>query len=497
MTEAPTSGQAHGLWKALGRTLREDRLLQAVFALFAGTVVIYLLPILGDDRLAVLSRRQLPLLFLTLTVLALGRDLRRLIYPHERAFWIDLTIAFGCWWAVALLLQLWPDVDKPGWVEIVSEIGYGGLYIAMILAIDREPHRRDRWRPTGLERALAWPTATVFVGGLVVYFVLVPLWTDPEEYASTTSMLLYLVLDLYLTTKLVVLAVRCRTRRWRLLYGLLAVTLVSMSIFDLAEGLTYYADVTWTWTTWGFLWNLPFVLLTTAARLRHHRMPPASSLAPSAPMLESLGFPGPSGRTLVSGLAFALLHFTIYSLGIFGPESETAREAVVCLWLALLGSIALVQHWLLENKARRLWLERTRAEELARRSEQDLALVRERQSFARRLRSAEDRFAKLFQASTAAMAVVTTADGVVADVNASFERWTGQDRDDLVARPAAEVGIWDEAFRDEPGDLAAAASEWRTTLRAASGEPTRVRFAVEPIELDRASCRLLIGPQTG
>src|ERR687885_698355 len=58
------------------------------------------------------------------------------------------------------------------------------------------------------------------------------------------------------------------------------------------------------------------------------------------------------------------------------------------------------------------------------------------------LRQSEDRFAKIFQTSPAAISMSTLAEGRIFDVNACFLDLTGYRRDELVGRTTVELGLW-------------------------------------------------------
>jgi PAS domain S-box-containing protein len=58
------------------------------------------------------------------------------------------------------------------------------------------------------------------------------------------------------------------------------------------------------------------------------------------------------------------------------------------------------------------------------------------------LRRSEERLAKLFRSSPAAIALVRLGDGVLLDVNQSYERMFGWRRDEVIGQTAEALGVW-------------------------------------------------------
>ena len=67
--------------------------------------------------------------------------------------------------------------------------------------------------------------------------------------------------------------------------------------------------------------------------------------------------------------------------------------------------------------------------------------ITEREKADERLRASEEKFAKAFAANPAAVAI-ERLDGLVLDVNGAWEEMHGYSREEVVGRPAGELGIW-------------------------------------------------------
>ncbi|MEM7355464.1 MAG: PAS domain S-box protein [Acidobacteriota bacterium] len=455
-------------------------------AAFVLSLLVYLLPWTSAAQRLFYSQALGPFLFSALTVAALARGLTRL-QAEERRFWTDVLAAFAAWMMVYFLYLFFPTGERPMALGWVVEMLYLASYVALILAVERHPHRVHRWRPMGLERALAVPAVLAFTLALIAYFVLVPAYVGVSGGKDwSPSYILYLCLDAYLATRFLALARSAGSLRWRQLYLILGLTEAVFFLCDLVE-LRFYAQGGRPWGTASDLFfYLPYLLLVTS-RLRHARF---STDATSSTVEErpEIHFTRPSGRTMIHALAFPLLHYACYRLGIFTDETQRAHETLVFAAVVLLGSVALVQHRLLERKARELWLDRERVETSLRGSEQDLRLMIERYHAERKVQMSEEKFAKALRVSRDIMAISSLTDGRIVDINDSFERLTGFSREEVLGHTAMELGLWGKpqerprmveqleaegAVRDLPGSFC-----------TKSGEVRRCTFSAERLSID-------------
>ena len=427
---------------AVRGTLRSDRWTQMVLAAFAVTVALYLLPILSDAQRALLTRAVGPLTFLGLIVAALLSGLGRLP-ADERRFWQDVAAAFVALLAAAALYLIYPRVEKPLALDLTVEALYAAYYAALVLAAERQPHRTYRWRPTGLERNLAWPAVLAFVVALFGYFTVIPiLGGSPEPRRWASSYALYLALDVYLTVRFLWLSRSARTMRWRTLYLILGLTTCAVFLTDLLE-LSLYLESPMMWgADLDIVYYLPYLAIILA-RCRHFPFggENASALAEERPETH---YTRPSGRTMVHALGFPLLHLGGYRFGLFDPSFRSGREVLVLGAVLVLGSIAVIQHRVLEKKARELWRDREAVEATLRRNEKDLRVMVERYHTDQRLRLSEEKLAKAFRASPDAMMITSLLDGLIKEVNDSFEQSTGYCREDVLGRSVGEFRLWDD-----------------------------------------------------
>jgi PAS domain S-box-containing protein len=480
-----------GGWRPAWSTLKSDGLVRAALAVFAATLPLYLLPVLSAAAKARLSWVYVPLVFLLLVIAALRKDLGQIHPSGERRFWDDLTLAFGSWTAVCAI-RLWRPDGEPSFHQALAEDCLRILcYLALVHAVERRVHRRSDWRPVGLERTLTLPGVAVFALGLLAYFVLIPALGNRREYESgLPSIYLFLCLDLYLTFHLVYLSRVARTERWRAIYSLLALTTGMILIADVLEGLRKSA--LWDWgVAWDPLWNLPFLTVVLAARLRHHRFRERSLSGSSlGPVEGALSGPGP--RTVTAALAFPLFHFAGYRFDLLDEVSRPDRETLLLWWLVLLGSIALVQHRLLDRKVRAIWRQRQRFEASLQDQQEDLRVMVERRHAEEKLRLSGRRFSSAFRSSPDPMAISALADGRLIAVNDLFVELFGHRRDELLGRTSTEVGLWrrprdrERMIRllDDEGSV----RDLEVSFRKRSGGTVAALLAAEPLHLAGGPC---------
>lgn len=112
------------------------------------------------------------------------------------------------------------------------------------------------------------------------------------------------------------------------------------------------------------------------------------------------------------------------------------------------------------------------------------------------LRQSEQRFATAFHASPVAIAISTLAEGRLMDVNASFLHLTGYQREEVVGRTSAELGMWAEAADAE--SIARVLRERRSVrdaeylLRRKSGEVRQGLISAELVSLGEETVVLLL-----
>jgi PAS domain S-box-containing protein len=137
--------------------------------------------------------------------------------------------------------------------------------------------------------------------------------------------------------------------------------------------------------------------------------------------------------------------------------------------------------------------ERKQAEEEVIRLNAELeTLVAERTE---QLRQSEEKFAKAFEVSPAAISIATQPDGIWIDVNEAHVQMTGYSRDELIGHNAAELGLVTVGARARIVDALLTHGTVRDVeiqMRRRTGELVDVLLSVESIELNGQMCSLSI-----
>ncbi|MEO8434830.1 MAG: PAS domain S-box protein [Pyrinomonadaceae bacterium] len=113
------------------------------------------------------------------------------------------------------------------------------------------------------------------------------------------------------------------------------------------------------------------------------------------------------------------------------------------------------------------------------------------------LRESEERFSKAFHSSPAALSIALLDGGTLLEVNDSFLRETGYERDEVIGRTTCDIGLWaDPEFRRTMTGLLreqGRAADLEFKYRRKSGEIRDGLLSVDLIELSGNPCVLGIG----
>jgi PAS domain-containing protein len=358
---------------------------------------------------------------------------------EETLFWRYFSLAFGFW-----LLSRTVEIigSSPASIELnlLIESLLGGHYIYLVLALERKPHHPER-RREGLEGTLISPTAAVFVVGLFLYFVLIPL-SLATSVTYEASFYFYFTLDGYLLLRLLYLRSQARYHlRWRLLYSLMAAgtTLTLLGDFDSLHQNLNPGQPFLPGPLPLILWILPFFPFLLLARLRHaQRLPKAQDFKITASPPHSTT----SLRTLLAALAFPLIHILGDTSGLLDPRSVALREGVVLIWLVLLGGLALGQHRLANRRAQDLAQRKALTAAALAKNQTSLHLLHERKQAEQQLHAVELRCATIFRASPSGLLICDLADGRIREVNQNFERISERPREALLQQTIPGLNLW-------------------------------------------------------
>jgi PAS domain S-box-containing protein len=242
-------------------------------------------------------------------------------------------------------------------------------------------------------------------------------------------------------------------------------------------------------------WLVPHVLAVVSTRLRHLPLTPQAAVHRTAPY-ENARLPAASSRTLVFALSFPTVHLLFHQLELLDAAHKPVRTALAFGWMLLLGLVALAQTRLLDRRATEIWGERKRFEAQLSSSEDDLRVILERRRAERSLKVAEDRFERIFRICPDAVAITTEEDGRIVDANPGFERATGFEREELLGRTFAEIGIGTypggrEALLRQL-DKRGVAIELEVNFRQSSGQVRIARLLLDRVTIGGQRCLITL-----
>lgn len=443
--------------------------------------------------------------FCLLLLRALGRVPDRVVRrTDDPVVWRDLTFSIIFWMTAEILVWLTEPLDsKYGFsapvllltAQVLRTLSYVGLY----LAVERQPHRRHRWRPIELERQLLLPTVWLVAFGLILYFWGIPFFFGPENKGeSLSSSAPCGILGGYLLIRLVYLIRVTESPRWRPIYWGLALSLVSRVASDLLSPAAR-AEGPWLGCAMLSVWSL---MLVADARQRAFKLDP---VVPHGRFRVEENLPGPLGQTMIFLLLFPLAHYMTRILGWLDPALGAQREELICLLLVALGAGAFYQHHVFFGAMVKLRDEYALTERRLRRVELDIRA----QSRSKKERSLANvssmSLARAFDACTDAIAVASTGEARLLDVNDAFLTLFGFFRHEVLGHTLPELGVWSDpkSFQElaslardgEPRDSEPRDGKqhcFEAGIRRKSGRPGQGLFFIDSIEIDEQPYLLVV-----
>lgn len=326
--------------RAIQQSLRNDPAWRWFLPAFVVLQIPYLLPVLPSPLQDDYVHSYGSILMLTAVLQLLAGGIGHIEGRSERRFWRYWAAGYGFWW-INSILNLALPANRGGLAsELLVDFFYGCDYFLLVLAVFTAPHGPQP--PTGIPRQVRILGAATLILGLVTYLIVIPLQVHPESYRTwIPSYSLYITMDLALSLALLRLTLSARSVQWRTVYGLLALTSLSLCACDLLEVLISLGRVDLgEGHLMEALWNLPLLVVVLAGRLsrpQYVTFPTAEEARPESRQPSPL---------LLSALIFPLLHILGYRGGLLGaPETiQSLREQWVLVCLLVLGALATLEH---------------------------------------------------------------------------------------------------------------------------------------------------------
>jgi len=471
--------------------LARDPIAVSAALVFAVLVAVYAVPLVGDSTLERLTNRYGSFLFQGIALAALIWGSRRLVSTAERWLWWWLAAAVSVY-AASRLLWLAVGTDTSSGIALMVDVLYSAGYLLLIAGLERAPHRKvDDFQ--GLAPSYNVTAAFVFAAALVSYFIVVPFFLGRQTYESMVpSMLLFLTFDVIIVVRMAQFAVEARSNRWRWLYGGLLVAGLAWLGGDLLETLSWaglrgadgrrIADL---------IFFVPYAAIAITARVRDL---PLSEVEERPYSEETVRLP--REQLVLFVLLYPSIHLAGYRFLGFDPAIRPPRDALVLMFLAVLGSLALGQYRQLAKGASWLAAEATRRGEVLEEREKLIRALTEGQEAQKARRVSEENFERIFRSSPDSMLITTMAEGRYIEVNEGFEHTTGYSRDEVLGLTTIEtetwMSDWDRTVFVEALQRDGKVRNMEFELRRRSGKRLVALLSAEPMKVDGQPCILTV-----
>ena len=419
----------------MARALLRDSGFQGLTAALAVISIPYLVPVFEP---AVMTRYSaaVDLGSAALLVGLLLFKVNQLESEVERAFWRLTAVAYGCWLLSEAVTWLVPNNHRSLTWHLSIDAAYLLLFLLSLVAAEMKPDGRRRVGAGSISRWLESLGLAVTFLTFILYFLVLPSHLDPQDFSSgAASLTLYAVFDLAVALRYGQLAWRTDSRRWCILYGLIA---ASMSCWSMLHSLTALERSGWIETeslgdAVNLLWHLPVLTLGAAARLRHHDLPEGRGPKRQRSM-EWFGGLFRVGSPLVwCAFLLPLTHGFLSATGIAKPAYQTPREWLVVGSLLALGILLWIEHRLVRSAGRETQRRHIEASERA-------------------IEASEERFRIL---AAATFEGVLVHDGkIILDANEQLARMFGTTLEQVIGAPvgARVAAAYKKAVRDRFDD---------------------------------------------
>ncbi len=253
---------------------------------------------------------------------------------RERRLWALLATGLGVWCVAALTSALIPPFSRTMGIRVALDALYLLHFVPFLAALVTLGSPATSVERGSLAR---WIQPTFFAAsiiGWITYAVLLP--ASLSTTLVDSRWLAFIILDLVVLLSVAVLASQSRDRRQRTLLAALSVAFLLVAAVGAMDAILARApDKPPHGTGVAFLWNLPFLALIPAIRLRHclpDHLPAAE--------IESVRLPSSPATFVLVLAAFSLpvVHTAATVFGLVDPRIASAQDSTVA-WSTLLSFV--------------------------------------------------------------------------------------------------------------------------------------------------------------
>ena len=261
-----------------------------------------------------------------------------------------------------------------------------------------------------------------------------------------------------------------RQQPWKRLYEQLGLSLALLYGAGAVVNI-YLADDAYRPGLMDLSWSVPWLWIALSAL---EWKPEGAAPAARAPSVAEPEWRDTRRGTMLALLAVILVpavHFVSAFVDAPNPTLQRLRGGITLATTLVVGGLFLLRQLYLLKRVERAQVEREGS-----------------------LRSSEERFAKAFRASPAAMSISTFKEGRILDANDRYAELTGYRREELIGRTVAELGLWVDAAEHESLVRSVhergAPPDGELQYRRKSGEIRAARTSYEVVEVGGEACLL-------
>ena len=399
--------------------------------------------------------------FIVLIAFAMAGNIRQATLRQERLFWTwNLLSAVALLGAESAFAVFRHATGRFSGNLLVTLLGLACPLCALIASEQRPDGRVDAISgetPLPARQAGYWILGSV----LFAYFELIPSSAGTVQQSQfVPAWVAYLVLDLVVTFRYLTLYLKCPSRSWKTIYGLIALASSLWCVADTLNVLTEAHVLDLRSGTWvNICFYLPLIPLLLCARIR-------TDVDVHASAVPRRTAPSETGNLTPSGLLLFLLPAMHICLGIFSPLPYRIQAM-----RGILIAVTMVVLYLLARNERR-------------------DLNRQRVLADRKRSDAERLFDLVFEHAPDAY-YLNDLKGNFVDGNRVAEQLVGYAREELIGKNFATCGLLSTAYLCKVASLlvkntlgANIETGEEVELIRKDGTPVKVEITAFPVEVD-------------
>ncbi|MDJ0836762.1 MAG: ATP-binding protein [Acidobacteriota bacterium] len=323
-----------------------DALFRISASIFFTLALLYIFPIIEEERFLYFIDYHLDLILFSLLVVAAADARLRFRYRRERDFFFYLGWSYIVW-IFLKMMYLIPSLEEISY-SFVGDIFYLFFYGFQLRAAGLRPStpRSGKFSRTFRWNQSAAPLLLTFA--LFLYFVFVPATFNLGYYdSSIPSFFFFVILDFFLCMRFAVLMTQASSQSWKTIYFFMSLSTAAWGLIDFIQALHHIGMIDLPDISKGdIFWYLPYVFFILGTRVK--APPQVTDKMPT--WIRDQDRADAGSLPLVYAFSLPLLHYTAYATGLFKDGLEAQRDVVIALWLLVMGTMTIIQQRIINTR---------------------------------------------------------------------------------------------------------------------------------------------------